>query len=169
MKSLIAILLILTVNSLSAQYLHYEDRSNINRKTRPAKPATDSIIPVSEPVEPAVTLVSHVRNTIPPKAIVVAPIINSVTVSNLIVPLIDSEVVYHTWPDLCPGRPGSIPVLTNYVPHILVLKLTEIFKGHLYAITSIKVDDDTMNYQLKVCINGEIVYEQADEDGDIIP
>ena len=169
MKSLIAILLILTASSLSAQYLHYEDRSNINRNARPAKPASDSTKLVTEPVEPAVNIVSRVRNTIPPKDFIVAPSINSVTVDNLIVPLIDSEVVYHTWPDLCPGRPGSIPVLTNYVPPKLVLKLTEIFEGHLYAITSIKVDNDIMNYQLKVCINGEIVYEQADEDGDLIP
>lgn len=77
-------------------------------------------------------------------------------------------VAYHNWPDLCPGLSGSIPVLTNYVPAELVLKLTEIYKGHLYSITSMKVGNDKIEYKLKICVKGEIKFEYADETGKII-
>jgi hypothetical protein len=168
MKSIIAILLFVTSNNLHAQYLHYKDRSNINKTSSPANPPVSKFITqVPEPAKPLSIPPVHIKNSIPPKSIMIAPAINSVTVSDFLVPVIDSQIVYHTWPDMCPGRPGSIPVLNNYVPHELVLKLTEIFQGHLYAITSIKVDNNKMNYQLKVCINGEIKYEQADEYGNL--
>jgi hypothetical protein len=165
MKSLVAILLFFISNNLSAQYLYYKDKSNTNRT---AQPATEIIKVTEKPVEQPVKPVTHIRNFIPPKGNIIEPSINTVVVSDLITPLFDSQIIYHTWPDLCPGRPGSIPVLNNYVPHELVLKLTEIFQGHLYAITSIKVDNGKMNYQLKVCVNGEIKYEQANESGNII-
>lgn len=77
-------------------------------------------------------------------------------------------VAYHNWPDLCPGLSGSIPVLTNYVPAELVLKLTEIYKGHLYSITSMKVDNDKLEYKLKICVKGEIKFEYADGTGKIV-
>jgi hypothetical protein len=82
-------------------------------------------------------------------------------------PVMDS-VVYHDWPDRCPAVSGSIPVLTNYVSRELVLKLTEIYKGHLYSITSLKADNDKLQYKLKVCLKGEIKFEYADETGNII-
>lgn len=80
----------------------------------------------------------------------------------------DTATVYHTWPDLCPGVPASIPVLLNYVPKELVLKITEIFKGHLYSISSYNAGNNTVQYKLKVCENGAIKYEYADESGNII-
>ena len=82
-------------------------------------------------------------------------------------PVTDS-VVYHQWPDKCPAISGSIPVLANYVPREMVLKLTEIYKGHLYSISSIKVANNKSGYKLKVCENGEIKFEYADEHGEII-
>ena len=78
------------------------------------------------------------------------------------------KVVYHEWPDRCPAISGSIPVLTNYVPGELVLKLTEIYKGHLYSITSLKADNDKPQYKLKICVKGEIKYDYADETGNIM-
>lgn len=81
---------------------------------------------------------------------------------------VKDTVVYHNWPDLCPGLSGSIPVLTNYVPAELVLKLTEIYKGHLYSITSMKAGNDQLEYKLKICVKGEIKFEYADGTGKII-
>jgi len=81
---------------------------------------------------------------------------------------IRDTVAYHEWPDLCPGLSGSIPVLTNYVPNEMVLKLTEIYKGHLYSITSLKVENNKLEFKLKVCEKGEIKFEYADETGNII-
>ena len=79
-----------------------------------------------------------------------------------------SKTVYHDWPDRCPGLSGSIPVLTNYVPRELVLKLTEIYKGHLYSITSEKADNYKLKYKLKICVKGETKYEYADDTGTIM-
>ena len=78
------------------------------------------------------------------------------------------SVVYHIWPDRCPAISGSIPVLTNYVPREMVLKLTEIFEGHLYSITSLTAENNKLNYKLKVCVKGELKFECADETGTII-
>lgn len=78
------------------------------------------------------------------------------------------SVVYHEWPDRCPAISGSIPVLTNYVPGELVLKLTEIFKGHLYSITSLAAGNGKLKYKLQVCVKGELVFEFADDNGVII-
>ncbi len=168
MKILIPILLLIASNSLSAQYLHYEDRSQINKNAKPAKPVRDTITRVSEPVAPAVYQGTYSRVLIALKGNLVAPVAGSITVNDLLVPIIDSEVVYHTWPDKCPGMAGSIPVLNNYVPPLMVLKLTEIYQGHLYAITTIKIDRDELQYELKVCVNGVIRYDFADEDGIIV-
>ena len=78
------------------------------------------------------------------------------------------SVVYHVWPDRCPAISGSIPVLTNYVPKEMVLKLTEIYEGHLYSITSLKADNNKLRYKLKVCVKGELKFQYADETGTII-
>ena len=78
------------------------------------------------------------------------------------------SIVYHEWPDRCPAATGSIPVLTNYVPREMVLKLTEIYKGHLYSITSFKAADGKLQYKLKVCVKGELNFAYADETGNII-
>ena len=79
-----------------------------------------------------------------------------------------NTVVYHDWPDRCPAISGSIPVLTNYVSRELVLKLTEIYEGHLYSITSLRNDNDKLQYKLKVCVKGELKFQYADETGNII-
>ena len=78
------------------------------------------------------------------------------------------SVVYHDWPDRCPALSGSTPVLTNYVPEELVLKLTEIYEGHLYSITSQKADNDKPQYKLEVCVKGEMKLKYADETGTIV-
>jgi hypothetical protein len=78
------------------------------------------------------------------------------------------SVVYHKWPDHCPAESGSIPVLSNYVPKEMVLKLTEFYKGHLYSITSLKDAKGLTIFKLKVCIKGELKFVFADEAGNII-
>ena len=78
-------------------------------------------------------------------------------------------VVYHQWPDRCPAISGSIPVLTNYVSRELVLKLTEIYQGHLYSITSLPAGNGKLHYKLQVCVKGDLKFEYADENGIIIP
>ena len=83
-------------------------------------------------------------------------------------PIKDTAVVYHEWPDLCPGNPGTLPILTNYVPKELMLKLREIYKGHLYSITSLKVAEGKRRYKLQVCVKGKTKFDYADENGDII-
>jgi len=80
----------------------------------------------------------------------------------------EQKVIYHHWPDRCPGLSSSIPVLKSYVPRELVLKLTEKYKGYLYAITSVKGAGNKREYKLKVCADGAIKYEYADETGDVI-
>ncbi len=97
--------------------------------------------------------------------------IKTVALPNQPIPAAKAEkdtVVYHKWPDLCPGLSGSIPALTNYVPGEIVLKLTEFYKGHLYSITSLIIGKDKLEYKLKVCDKGEITLAYADASGDII-
>ena len=83
-------------------------------------------------------------------------------------PIKDTAVVYHEWPDLCPGSTGTLPILTNYVPKELMLKLREIYKGHLYSITSLTAADGKRQYKLQVCVKGETKFDYADENGNII-
>ncbi len=80
----------------------------------------------------------------------------------------NDSIVYHVWPDKCPGLTGSIPVLSSYVPHEMVLKLTEIYKGHLYSISPVKLANGKVQYKMKVCVKGEITFTYADENGHII-
>lgn len=83
-------------------------------------------------------------------------------------PIKDTAVVYHEWPDLCPGNAGTLPLLTNYVPKELMLKLREIYKGHLYSITSLTAADGKRQYKLQICVKGETRFDYADESGNII-
>lgn len=168
------ILLIITGNYLFAQYIHYSDTRNINNKsgrteaTPKAVPNTEKQV-IKDTVRDTVKIVIHdtvrvvIRDTIKITARDTVKIVVHDTVN-----VAPEKVVYHKWPDRCPGLSGAVPVLTNYVPKEMVPKLTEIYKGHLYSITSIKVANNKLNYKLKVCENGEIKFEYADENGDII-
>lgn len=164
------ILLILAGNCLFAQYVHYSDKRNINnnnqRSVAAPKPAANSVKTV---IRDTVKIVVHdtirvvIRDTIKITARDTVKIIVHDTVR-----VATDKVVYHKWPDRCPGLSGAVPVLTNYVPKDIIPKITEIYKGHLYSITSIKAANNKLNYKLKVCENGEIKFEYADEKGDII-
>lgn len=168
------ILLIVTGNCLFAQYIHYSDTRNINNKSErteaasKAAPNTEKQV-IKDTVRDTVKIVIHdtvrvvIRDTIRITARDTVKIVVHDTVN-----VAPEKVVYHKWPDRCPGLSGAVPVLTNYVPKEMVPKLTEIYKGHLYSITSIKVANNKLNYKLKVCENGEIKFEYADENGDII-
>ena len=176
------LLLIASANCLFAQYVHYSDTRNINSKSEAAAPApkaAPNVIKqiVKDTVRDTVKVVVHdtikvvirdtirlaVRDTIRLTARDTVKIIVHDTVR-----VAGEKIVYHKWPDKCPGLSGAVPVLTNYVPKEIVPKITEIYKGHLYSITSIKVGNNKLNYKLKVCENGEIKFEYADENGDII-
>ncbi len=163
MKILIPILLLMACKSLSAQYLHYEDRSQIKRPATPAEPVSAPITPAKEAVPTTISKVS-----VPLKGNIVAPPIVPGSIHDLIIPVIDSKFLYHEWPDKCPGMPGKIPVLNNYVPPIMVLKLTEIYHGYLFTITSVKVAGGGLQYKLQVCANGVMRQDLADEHGNII-
>lgn len=168
------IILILIADCLFAQYVHYSDTRNINDKSQHAeadpKPAPGVVKQVvRDTVRDTVKIVVHdtirviVRDTI--------KITSTDTVKIAVhdtVRIAQNKVVYHKWPDRCPGLSGAVPVLTNYVPKEIVPKVTEIYKGHLYSITSIKVANNKLNYKLKVCENGIIKLEYADENGNII-
>lgn len=168
------IILILSADCLFAQYVHYSDTRNINGKSQTSE-ADPKLAPgvvkqvVRDTVRDTVKIVVHdtirlvVRDTI--------RITSRDTVKIAVhdtVRIAQNKVVYHKWPDRCPGLSGAVPVLTNYVPKEIVPKVTEIYKGHLYSITSIKVANNKLNYKLKVCENGIIKFEYADENGNII-
>jgi hypothetical protein len=91
---------------------------------------------------------------------------NTATVPPMIV---REPMIFHDWPDKCPGLTGAVPVLNNYVPATIVLIITEKFKGHLYSISTTKGPDNQQQYKLKVCEDGMIQYEYADYKGNIIP
>lgn len=173
-KIFFTIFLIATGNILFAQYVHYSDKRNINNTERTVTTAPKSIkdttvkvirdtvrIVVKVTVKDTLKTVVHdtlkvmVRDTI---EIVIHDTVN----------VCPTEVVYHKWPDRCPGLSGAIPVLSNYVAPEMVLKLTEIFKGHLYSISSSKNANNKVQYKLKVCENGVIKFEYADDNGNII-
>jgi len=169
-KIVLIILFIISGNSLFAQYLHYSDKRNISNSAPAAKatqavprPATKDTIIIKE----RDTVKQVVRDTI--KIIVRDTIrIRDTIIIRDTVTLPADTIIYHQWPDKCPGLSGATPVLTNYVAKEIVLKLTEIYKGHLYSISSIKVANNKLGYKLKVCENGEIKFEYADEHGEII-
>ena len=80
----------------------------------------------------------------------------------------EEKVVYHDWPDCCPGMKGSIPILVTYVPHELVLKLKEKYQGHLYSIAGMKVPVDRTAYKLRICDGNDVKYAFADEEGNLM-
>jgi hypothetical protein len=172
------ILLIITGNNLFAQYLHYSDTRNINDKTSHAQTAPTTV-PDTPPkvIKDTVRLVLKdtvkvmVRDTVKTVVHDTLRLMVRDTIEIVVhdtVNICPTNVVYHKWPDRCPGLSGSIPVVNNYIPPEMVLKLTEIYKGHLYSISSSRNAGNKMQYKLKVCENGVIKFEYADENGDII-
>ena len=159
-KFIFILLLIISTNHLFAQYLHYWDDSRPRKNTQAApnpKPVEIIAPPViTNPVKiDPVILVSSVR-------------INS-TGTIRAPKIIRPPLIFHHWPDLCPGLSGSIPVLNNYVPKEILLILKEKFRGHLYSISSYKGQDGKQEYKLKVCADGMIKYEYANAMGNIMP
>lgn len=169
-KIILIIFFIISANGLFAQYLHYSDKRVIDN----AAPAATAIQPVSTPVLKDTIIITKkdtvkqvVRDTI--RIIVRDTIrIRDTVIIRDTVRLPADTIIYHQWPDKCPGLSGATPVLTNYISKEIVLKLTEIYKGHLYSISSIKAGNNKLGYKLKVCEDGEIKFEYADEHGEII-
>lgn len=171
MKKLIFLLfLIMGTHALNAQYLHYWDDS---KPQRPAAPAQKPDPPVEkEPVaiEPPVEKPPEITKPLKIEAIT---LISSITVAAnkvaLLPEIIRKPVIFHDWPDKCPGLTGAVPVLMNYVPAEIVIIVSEKFKGHLYSISTNRGPHNRPQYKLKVCEDGMIQYEYADFKGNIIP
>ncbi len=178
-KIVFTIFLIATVNVLFAQYVHYSDKRKITN-TEPAATAAPKLIKdtTAKIIRDTVRIV--VKDTV---KVTVKDTIRTVVHDTLKVMVRDTveivihdtvnvcpteKTVYHKWPDRCPGLTGAIPVLNNYIAPEMVLKLTEIYKGHLYSISSSKDANNKVQYKLKVCENGVIKFEYADENGTII-
>ena len=171
-KIIFTLVFILSCNFLFAQYIHYSDKRNIN-KAAPASNSMQAPVQASPITKDTViitlrdTVKQVVRDTV--KIIVKDTVrIRDTVIIRDTVRLPADTIIYHEWPDKCPGLSGATPVLTNYVPKEMVLKLTEIYKGYLYSISSIKVANNKLEYKLKVCENGVIKFEYADENGNII-
>ena len=177
-KIFFTLLLITTGNILFAQYVHYSDKRKITNtepvattspkliKDTTAKVIRDTVrIVVKDTVKVTVkdTLRTVVHDTLKVMVRDTVEIVIHDTVN-----VCPTETVYHKWPDRCPGLSGAIPVLSNYIAPEMVLKLTEIYKGHLYSISSSKNNNNKVLYKLKVCENGVIKFEYADENGNII-
>jgi hypothetical protein len=172
-KTVFTILLVIIYNCAFAQYIHYSDK----RSVYPAAPAeAPPKTPQAEPkIQPKDTIKIIVRDTVKQFVrdtirIIIRDtiVIRDTVVVRDTIRLGPNKVVYHQWPDKCPGLSGAVPVLLNYIPKEMVLKLTEIFEGHLYSISSIKLAVNKIGYKLKVCEGGQIKYEYADEDGNIV-
>lgn len=175
-RIIFTLLFIIAGNSLFAQYIHYSDKRKLTTRTEqaqlPARPASNpSPRIISDTVRDTVKVI--VRDTVRVVVRDTVKIKDTVrltdTIRVVIRDTIRSAPVYHKWPDRCPGLSGAVPVLTNYVPKEIIPKLTEIFKGHLYSITSIKVANNKLNYKMKVCEDGQIKFEYADENGELLP
>ena len=178
-KIFFTLFLIATGNILFAQYVHYSDKRNINN-TKAAETISPKLTqdPNSKVIRDTVKVVVKdtvkvmVKDTLKIVVHDTLKVIVSDTIEIVIhdtVNVCPTETVYHKWPDRCPGLSGAIPVLSNYVAPEMVLKLTEIFKGHLYSISSSKNANNKLRYKLKVCEKGVIKFEYADENGNIIP
>jgi hypothetical protein len=186
-KIIFVIFLSFTVQGLFAQYLHYTDTRSVNTNTTHAAPAPQikQESPVKIQKDTIKILVKDtvkltVRDTIKEKVTVrdtLKLIVHDtvrITVRDTFQIVIHDTVnicptvVYHKWPDKCPGLSGSIPVINNYVAPEMILKLTEYFEGHLYSISSTRNASNKVQYKLKVCENGQIQFEYADENGNII-
>lgn len=158
--------MIISTNHLFAQYLHYWDDSRPRRNT-PAAP-NPKLVEKEKPVE-----IIAPRIITDPVQIDPIILVSSVRIKSngaIHAPkIIRAPLIFHQWPDLCPGLSGAIPVLNNYVPKEILLILKEKFKGHLYSISSYKGQDGNQEYKLKVCADGMIKYEYANAMGNIIP
>ncbi len=171
-KWIIAAVIMICVHDLHAQYLHYWDDSRPRRQMRPApKP--------EPPAEKPVVVASPKEEVPPPPPVIAKPVsvqvpvlIAGVTVAAnfVVIPILPMRepLVFHDWPDKCPGLSGAMPVLINYVPAEIVLIVTEKFKGHLYSISTNTGPDNRPQYKLKVCEDGMIQYKYANYKGDII-
>ncbi|HWH63608.1 MAG TPA: hypothetical protein VNS50_10055 [Ginsengibacter sp.] len=167
LRTIFTFLLIIGSNYLFAQYVHYSDNRIINKpqpQQTETKPVASPELHVVDTVRDTVRII--VRDTI--RVTVRDTIRITDTLKITVKDTIRLAPVYHKWPDRCPGLSGAVPVLTNYVPKEIVPKLTEIYKGHLYSITTVKVANGKVEYKMKVCENGEIKFEYADENGDLI-
>lgn len=178
-KIIILFLLIITGKGLFAQYVHYSDKRNINNSTPRAEaapkaaPATQQVI-VHDTVRIIVrdTVKIKLRDTVKTLVHDTIRTFKRDTIEIVVHDTINTcptQVVYHKWPDKCPGLSGATPVLLNYIPKEIVLKLTEIYKGYLFSISSNKIAGNKVEYKLKVCEHGAIKFEYADANGNIIP
>lgn len=172
-KTVFTILFVIIYQCVVAQYIHYSDKRNV----QPAAPAqaAPKAPQAALKTQPKDTIKIIVRDTVKQvvhdtiKIIVRDTIvIHDTVVVRDTIRLAPNKIVYHHWPDKCPGLSGAVPVLLNYIPKEMVLKITEIFEGHLYSISSIKLAGNKIGYKLKVCEGGQIQYEYADEDGNIV-
>ena len=173
------LLLIFFTMGVFAQYVHYSDKRKLDNNTQPGQTTPAPLQKAPTPVIKRDTLTDTLRTVVHDTLkVVVRDTVHVVvrdtvritdTIRVTIHDTVRSAPVYHKWPDRCPGLSGAVPVLTNYVPRELVPKLTEMFKGHLYSITSVKVPGNKFNYKMRVCENGEIKFEYANENGDLIP
>jgi hypothetical protein len=169
-RIILTILLITGGTDLFAQYIHYSDKRNINNTASPVQtvPAEvkDTVTKVGRDTVTITfrdTLKTIVHDTL---KVMVHDTIEIVVHDTINV--CPTGIVYHKWPDKCPGLSGAVPVLLNYINPEMVLKLTEIYKGYLYSISSTMNADHRLQYKLKVCEKGVIKFEYADENGNII-
>lgn len=161
--------MIVGAHILPAQYLHYWD----NSQPRYKQPAENPQPPVE--TKPAEIKPPDVPPPLPlanPVKIEALTLITSTTVlfNNItkIPKIIRDPMIFHDWPDKCPGLTGAVPVLINFVPPEIVLIVTEKYKGHLYSISTNNGRDNKPEYKLKVCKDGMIRYEYANYKGDIM-
>ena len=164
-KIIFILLLIISTNHLFAQYLHYWDDSRPRRNTQAAP--NPKPVEIEKPMEIIAPTVITSPVKIDQIILVSSVRINSTGLTHA-PKIIRAPLIFHQWPDLCPGLSGSIPVLNNYVPKELLLILKEKFRGHLYSISSYKGQDSRQEYKLKVCADGMIKFEFADAKGSII-
>ncbi len=171
-KLILSILFIVGTHSLFAQYLHYWDNSRprryVQQAEKPAPPVENKPVEVKKPEVKEVPLPLTPPVKIEPISLIASTNVPFNTVTGP--PKFDRPpMIFHDWPDKCPGLTGAVPVLLNYVPAEIVLMVTEKYKGHLYSITTNKGADNKPEYKLKVCKNGMIRYEYANYKGEIMP
>ncbi len=190
MRKLVFVLFLMSgVINLRAQYIYYSDTRNIHASDGHEVKKTDTItrviidtvkVPVRDTVRVIVrdtiktpvhdTITLRVRDTIrtPIRDTITLHVRDTVEIVVHDTVNVNSDEVYHKWPDRCPGFSASTPVLRNYIPPKIVLKLTEIFKGYLYSITRTILAGNKVQYELKVCDHGVVKIKYADESGVLI-
>lgn len=167
-KIICTFFLIVSTNSLLAQYLHYWDDSRPRKSTQRVENNTPIVTPKTIVEQQKVEAIILKPVFVQPINALANPVYAPVNKIETVPKFIINSVAFHEWPDLCPGLAGSIPVLNNYVPKEILIILKEKFKGHLYSISSYKGEDNTQEYKLKVCANGMIKYEYASAKGNVI-